>query len=662
MKKLTFIAPILLLFGALMNGLPYAYFQILRIVVFISSIYIAIWADKTKFRWSTGFLGFIAILFNPIMPIHLSRGTWMLIDVLSGIMFIILGWLTYKASVVEHATPYKAPDQVKPQQPYKVMDQTISTNINDFFFAELCATGSLEQIHHAIKKGVNVNAKDYRGNTALMMAAQDNINPKVIEALIEAGSDIHICDECGETPLMWAAASNRNPVVVTTLINMGMDVNARDDEGMTPLLHAALHNTNPNIAITLIKAGADVNVTDNVGATPLRLAMSNGSSRVNELITTLIKAGSDVNATDSTGMTPLISAASNISNLDVITALIKAGVDVNAQEERDGMTPLIAAARFNSNPPQVVATLLQFGANPKTKDNFMKIALDYARKNKNMTIGVLQKLEEVSGSDLPKQKTIATLLKESELHACDVEELIKNSDKFYIEDVYTSQITLNLSKYNIREFSIPKEILNKNGEFASHKIPNALDLNIFMRCFPLLNMEDGYTLDYVYRKNPSYGNPFVYARKITDNPLESTQELEKNGFSIAQKSYIEHIQYEASRAESVFELGLFCMLVERFYIFWHSFYDEYTYLITKRAVDYICANKIGQLEDSQYSHLAELEYRPQVFMGKKGVNCVSFLRQGHDGSISCLHICFHGNKFYQSEGKVLIDSGRKVLY
>jgi hypothetical protein len=100
MKKIAFIIPTLLLFGSLMEGLPYAYFKILRVVVSVSSIYIAIMVNETKYKWGVWVFVSLAFLFNPIMPIYLSRSTWTLIDMISGVIFIVFGLLMHNKRFV----------------------------------------------------------------------------------------------------------------------------------------------------------------------------------------------------------------------------------------------------------------------------------------------------------------------------------------------------------------------------------------------------------------------------------------------------------------------------------------------------------------------------------------------------------------------------------
>ncbi|MBR9973066.1 DUF6804 family protein [Magnetospirillum sulfuroxidans] len=69
--------------------LPYGAYTIIRAIVFVVSIIIVVHERKAAGRmyaWSYGFL-LMAILFNPILPVHLGRGFWFVIDVGAAMVF-----------------------------------------------------------------------------------------------------------------------------------------------------------------------------------------------------------------------------------------------------------------------------------------------------------------------------------------------------------------------------------------------------------------------------------------------------------------------------------------------------------------------------------------------------------------------------------------------
>lgn len=69
---------------------PYGYYQLLRFVVCGVSAYVAFMAYQWQKLWATWLFGFVAILFNPLIPIHLSREFWHLIDVTCALLFIAI--------------------------------------------------------------------------------------------------------------------------------------------------------------------------------------------------------------------------------------------------------------------------------------------------------------------------------------------------------------------------------------------------------------------------------------------------------------------------------------------------------------------------------------------------------------------------------------------
>ena len=88
-KSIALLVAATILFLALFDGWPYGFFTLLRFIVFASSAHVA-WmayeAQKEKWAWVFGFL---AILFNPFIIIHLNREIWIVIDLIVGIFMIV---------------------------------------------------------------------------------------------------------------------------------------------------------------------------------------------------------------------------------------------------------------------------------------------------------------------------------------------------------------------------------------------------------------------------------------------------------------------------------------------------------------------------------------------------------------------------------------------
>ena len=76
------IACIVMLAIALLP-LPYAYYMLLRVVIFGASAYLAVAAfseDKTELAWV---LAINALIYNPILPVHMTKDGWTIINLLT---------------------------------------------------------------------------------------------------------------------------------------------------------------------------------------------------------------------------------------------------------------------------------------------------------------------------------------------------------------------------------------------------------------------------------------------------------------------------------------------------------------------------------------------------------------------------------------------------
>lgn len=88
-KNIALLIATTFLFVALFNGWPYGFFTLLRFVVFASSVYVAWMAyESQKEKWVWIF-GFLAVLFNPFIVIHLDHEIWSVIDLIVGVFMII---------------------------------------------------------------------------------------------------------------------------------------------------------------------------------------------------------------------------------------------------------------------------------------------------------------------------------------------------------------------------------------------------------------------------------------------------------------------------------------------------------------------------------------------------------------------------------------------
>lgn len=106
-----------------------------------------------------------------------------------------------------------------------------------------------------VQAGANVNEKDRRGETPLILAMENEASLEIISALVEAGADVNEKNSWGETPLILAAKKDNAPKVIAFLIEAGADTNARDQYGKRAFDHAQYslsRQNDPNDDLSLL--------------------------------------------------------------------------------------------------------------------------------------------------------------------------------------------------------------------------------------------------------------------------------------------------------------------------------------------------------------------------------------------------------------------------
>jgi len=83
------IVSVIMLLLAIPPIWPYGYYTFLRVVICASSAYMAyLGFDRGKEGWGWIF-GIIAVLFNPLVPIYLTKEIWVVIDVIVAGVFLV---------------------------------------------------------------------------------------------------------------------------------------------------------------------------------------------------------------------------------------------------------------------------------------------------------------------------------------------------------------------------------------------------------------------------------------------------------------------------------------------------------------------------------------------------------------------------------------------
>jgi ankyrin repeat protein len=191
-------------------------------------------------------------------------------------------------------------------------------------FVQAADRGDLKALQLFLDGGMDCNAQNTSGSTALMAAAK-NGRIDVVNKLLERKLNLNLQDKQGETALMRAAANNQ-VAVVKVLLGKGADANLQDQSGWSALMKAAYQGNvdcvqalvgesrqevnralliaaltgHRDIAKVLLDNGAEVDTRADDGRTPLMLAATRGD---NDLVSLLLASGADPALIDRSGQT-----------------------------------------------------------------------------------------------------------------------------------------------------------------------------------------------------------------------------------------------------------------------------------------------------------------------------------------------------------------------
>jgi ankyrin repeat protein len=235
----------------------------------------------------------------------------------------------------------------------------------------------------------DINAKDHKGNSALMKATCVRW-PSAMAQLISMKADVDAVTTDQSRAIHFAV--NHGASFVKLLVDAKADLNCQDTdpdydpeftsttfgdrlEHRTPL-HYACEIGDVESAKVLLAANANADVPDAQMKTPLHLAIE---AEENDCIDVLLNAKANVNlGNQSSGMdnTPLMDAAA-AGNVEIMQKLIASKADINKQGKQD-MSALHLAARNRRVQACEILIAAKADMNQESKCG---TALQLARKN-----------------------------------------------------------------------------------------------------------------------------------------------------------------------------------------------------------------------------------------------------------------------------------------
>lgn len=261
---------------------------------------------------------------------------------------------------------------------------------------EAARRGDGEAIRSLVKSGVDVNAAEGDGATALHWASYHD-DAESAALLLKAGAKADAVNDLGATPL-WMACQNRNPRMVKLLLEAGANPNAALQSGETLVMTAARAG-DPDVVEQLLSKGADPNARATRGQTALMWAVAQHQLGA---IRSLLAHHADVQARTETwtqvwqtgpdqdihpdyhvtmrhgGDTALLFAARN-GDLEAAKLLVAAGANVNDMAA-DGTTATILAAHSGNG--ELVGFFLGRDADPNaSKAGYTALHAAILRRN-----------------------------------------------------------------------------------------------------------------------------------------------------------------------------------------------------------------------------------------------------------------------------------------
>jgi ankyrin repeat protein len=218
-----------------------------------------------------------------------------------------------------------------------------------------------------LEQGIDVNAQDEFGLTALLWAAKRG-DLALTTALLPYRPDLEAVDRRGRTALLLAAEGGYAELV-TLLLNQGASLGATDAQGHT-LLHMAAASGQIELVWQILAFESRVDYVDSYGDTPLTLAVTN---RHYEAARLLIEQGAEINRRGNEGRTPLLQVVMDCAGKEesdpyaeeFLEELLRGKADVNLADDR-GWTPLMRAA--HKGDLALVNALLAHGADSQVLD------------------------------------------------------------------------------------------------------------------------------------------------------------------------------------------------------------------------------------------------------------------------------------------------------
>lgn len=177
------------------------------------------------------------------------------------------------------------------------------TRVNEELLATASA-GRAEVIASALDTGADIEVRDERGRTALLLAAA-NDHVDVAELLVAQGADPNALDDKHDTPWLVTGATG-SVAMLEALLPAKPDLTVENRFGGVSLIPASKRGHVKYIR-RVVQTGIDVNHVNHYGWTALleAVVLSDGGEAHQEILRILLAAGAERDIPDAAGLTAL---------------------------------------------------------------------------------------------------------------------------------------------------------------------------------------------------------------------------------------------------------------------------------------------------------------------------------------------------------------------
>ena len=165
-------------------------------------------------------------------------------------------------------------------------------------------TGDADRVSRALEAGADLEQRDARGRTALLVAASlDHV--EVAEVLVAAGASADAADDERYTPWLVTGVTG-SVAMLEALLPANPDLTRRNRYGGVAIIPAS-ERGHVDYVRRVARTGIDVNHVNDLGWTALLEAviLSDGGPRHQDVVRALLEVGADRSIGDNDGVTAL---------------------------------------------------------------------------------------------------------------------------------------------------------------------------------------------------------------------------------------------------------------------------------------------------------------------------------------------------------------------